>query len=235
MAKGEKNFSSDGQKIVRYESTPPPVADYSFKVRASKVTVAKADGPNKVPYINGLVLELLNTANKEGGKNRTLYHSLFLRTDPDADGHAAVNRGDGLVAFSRSIGMKFDLPVIPSKRQNKEGDVVECAILSPQRVADWLKGLDGAVGKVHTKTRPDKNDPSKKYGAVDYFIEGEVEADEEDEDEDDEDEAAADDSDDDEDEDEAESDDEDTDEDEEEAPKKSKVLQPGEKKKKSKK
>jgi len=185
MAKGEKNFSSEGQKIVRYESTPPPVGDYSFKVRASKVTVAKADGPNKVPYINGMVLELLNTANKEGGKNRTLYHSLFLRTDPDADGYAAVNRGDGLVAFSKSIGMKFNLPVIPAKRQDKEGNVLDCVILSPQRVAEWLKGLDGAVGKLRSKVQADYKDATKKYGKVDYFIEAEAEEDE-DEDEDDE-------------------------------------------------
>lgn len=239
MAKGEKNFSSEGKKVVKFENTPPPIADYDFKFRASKVAVAKAEGPNKVPYINGSTFELLNTANKEGGKNRTLRARFFLRTDPnEVGGPSAVLRGDGLVAFSKSVGVKFDLPVIPAKREDKDHNVVDCEILSPQRVAEWLKGLDGAVGKLHSKVEPDNRNPNVKWGAVDYFIEAEVEADEE---EDDEDEDTTEDSDEDEsdesDEDESDedSDDEDEDEDEDEKPKKSKVIPLGKKKKKSKK
>lgn len=243
MAKGEKNFSSDGKKVHRFEFTPPPIADYSFKLRTSKVVVAKADGPNKVPYINGMVFELLNTAAKEGEKNRTIQHRAFLRTDPNGEYPAAVLQQDGLVALSKSVGVKFDLPVIPAKRENKDHQIVDCEILSPQRVAEWLKGLDGAVGKLRTKLEPDQNDPAKKWGKVDYFIEAEVEAEEEEDEDEDEDETEEDSDDDSDDEDEG--DDEDSDEedsddddasDEDEAPKKSKVIPLGKKKaKKSKK
>ena len=227
MAKGEKTFSTEGRSVKKFEFTPPTPGDYDFKLRTSKVAVARADGANKVPYINGVVLELLNSAKSEGGKNMQVYHSMFLRIDPDKDGVAAVDRGDGLVAFAKSLGVKMsNFPLITCKRGLQNGDVVDATIVSPQRVADWLKGLDGAVGRCRTKVRIGTGaSEGKKFGAVDYFIESE-ESDEVEEDEDDETEESDDEADE-SDEDEESDDDEDE---EEEAPKKSKVVPLGQKK-----
>ena len=183
MAKGESSFDASKRKVKRFDNKPPTPGEYDFKVRTSKAAITVADGVGKLPYINGVQFELLDSAENEGGKNRVLYKSFFLKVSPDADGVAAVDRGDGLVAFSKSIGVNLKLgegAVIKKPAKDKNGKEYTALLLDPKKVAAWLKEQDGSKGSLRSKVRKDKDDPEKQYGDVAYFIESEG-ADEEDE------------------------------------------------------
>ena len=185
MAKGESSFDASKRKVKRFDNKPPTPGEYDFKVRTSKAAITVADGVGKLPYINGVQFELLDSAENEGGKNRMLYKSFFLKVSPDGDGVAAVDRGDGLVAFSKSIGVNLKLgegAVIKKPAKDKNGKEYTALLLDPKKVAAWLKEQDGSKGSLRSKVRKDKDDPEKQYGDVAYFIESEG-ADEEEEDE----------------------------------------------------
>lgn len=234
MAKGEMGFDASKRKVRRFDNSPPPAGEYDFKFRSSKATISVADGVGKLPFINGCQLELMDSASTEGGKNRIIYHSFFLGTTPPPGGEtAAVDGGDGIVAFSKAIGVNLKLgpgAVIKKAAKNKKGVDYTALILDPKKVVAWLKEQDGSKGTVRTKTRPDRNDPEVKYGAVNYFIEAEEGSEEEEDEEleeeseetDEEDEEGEEDSEDegdeDEDEDEEESDEEDDEDEDEEEP-----------------
>lgn len=246
MAKGESKFDSSAEKTHKYENKPLPVQDYEFKL-LSGPEIKVAQGVGKLPYINAQ-LELLNTAEKKGGKNRKIYHRFFLNTSPGKDGVKGTNRQDGIVAFAQAIGKKLVCNTEPAVKVDDKGNKENVVILTADSVKQWLGGMAGAMGKLKSKNEKDQRNPDQSWPKVDFFhaaaessdedeeeeLDEEVEeADEEDEESDEEE------ADEDEDEDESEEDededseDEDEDEDEEEeAPKPAKKKVAGKKKKK---
>ena len=181
MAKGEMTYSSSDRKVSKFESNPPAPGDYDFKLRTSKLGVSVADGVGKVPYLSGIMLELLNTKTSEGGKNRVIFHRLFLRLDPAKDGVASVDRGDGLTALLKATGLTLKgVTATKMQRATDDGQMVDCVVLDPQKVALFLKANDGAGGQVHTKVTTWQD---KKRGEVDYFIEASGEEEEEEDEE----------------------------------------------------
>lgn len=208
-ATGERTFNSSEQQVTRYENKPLPVADYRAKIRTDKAEIAVAQGPGKLPYINGVVFELMNTAQSEGGKNRTIRQRFFLNTSPDKDGKASVNRGAGVVALAKATGRQFKgVTLISRTKIDDAGNEKQVEILNPNQMLAWIKTLDGVVVKLKSKNGKPTDD-GVKWPEVDFFHEREVEEEDEDE-EQDEDEEKDEETDDDE------SDDEDEDEDEDE-------------------
>jgi len=235
MAKGEMSFDASKRQVKKFVNTPLTPGEYDFKFRSGKAAITVADGVGKVPYINGCQFELMDSASTEGGKNRLIYKSFFLRVSPDADGVAAVDRGDGLVAFSKAIGVNLKLgegSIVKKAAKDKKGKDVTVLMLDPKKVVAWLKEQDGSKGSLRAKNRKDQNDPDVKWPDVDYFIEAEGMADEDEELEDETEESEESEDEIDEEDEEDEESDEDEDEDEDEAPKKGKKAAPGKKGKK---
>ena len=168
MATGETTFSTQGRQVVKFESKPLPTnVDYDFKLN-DDWEIRTAEGVGKLPYLNGS-LEMLNTASKEGGKNRKTFHKFFLDLSPGSDGVSMVDRGHGLVAFCRSTGDDLNVGVV-TKPKGEEQKMVQC--LAPKATLAWLKAHAGCTGKLRLKVETDRNGVPRNV--VDYFIEGEA-------------------------------------------------------------
>ncbi len=237
MAKGETTFDASKQQVKKYESTPLPIKEYEGKLLPG-LQLKKAAGAGKLPYVFGMI-ECLNSAVSEGGKNRKISKMFFLNTSPDKDGVAGVNRQDGIVAYSKAVGANLKCGTVSAQKAiGDTGEMVGVRILDPNQALRYLEGTAGQLFSFKSKLQPDQN--GVKWGAIDFFIEadgGDEDGDEDSSDEDSSDDDVEDDgdgddeADDDEDESEADDVDEDDDdegddesEDEEPAPK-SKVKQ----------
>ncbi len=212
MAKstGEKSFNASDRTVKKFNNTPLTPTKYEGKLLPG-LELKKAAGAGKLPYIFGMV-EILNTG-KDGGKNRKMTKMFFLNTSPDADGIAGVDRGDGIVAYSKAVGANLKCGVIEAMKEVKgstTGELTKVWILDPNAA---LKYLEGTAGTIHSfQTKNEAAQDGTKWPKVDFYIEAEEESgDEEDEDEDDES-----DDEDDEDEEDVDEDDEEADEDDDE-------------------
>lgn len=191
MAKGEKQFSTQGREARRFESKPFPEGDYqlkvlgeTFEIRKPEPKTDKKTGKLKpsLPYING-AYEVLGTG-QEGGKNRRVYGTLFLSQKPsDKDGSVMSDRADQLVGLARALGEELEGIIII--------EVQGIDVIGPKGVLAWIKAHDGAVINAHVKISKERTDPDsgKTYSArneIEFFIpseEGGLESEEEDEDE----------------------------------------------------
>ncbi len=181
MAKGEAKFDSSKEKTHKYENKPLPVQEYEFKLLTGP-EIKVAQGVGKLPYINAQ-LELLNTAEKKGGKNRKIYHRFFLNTSPGKDGVKGTNRQDGIVAFSHAIGKKLVCNTEPAVRVDDKGEKQNVVILTADSVKQWLGGMAGATGKLKSKNEKDQRNPDQSWPKVDFFIAAAEQADESEEEE----------------------------------------------------
>ncbi len=174
-ATGEKKWSAKGKEVTKMSFEPLPKGDYEFRVDAGLIEqrVAK-DKPGSVPYIS-IALPALGTA-QNGGKDRRVYHRLFLHTVPsEKDGKAMVERQGGVLDLAKALGVEpeFSQISVPYQKYdakgNKQGGMTKMSILKPSEVVEWLKSFDGTVIKGHVKV--DRG--NKEYGPkneVDYFI-----------------------------------------------------------------
>lgn len=168
MAQGETTFSTEGRKTVKFVSTPLPTnVDYNFKLNGD-AEIRQADGVGKLPRI-AVSMDMLGTATKDGGKDRKVFVDFHLNLAPGKDGVAMVDRGNGIVAFAKSIGDVMAGITIKDAVYGEEEKPVQ--ILSPKGVLAWLKAHEGATGQVRLRLEKDLN--GEQRNRVAYFIEQE--------------------------------------------------------------
>lgn len=173
---GIKTFSSGGMAVTRFESKPVQPGEYEGVLRASKWEERKAEGAGKLPYLNGPI-ELFGTG-EDGGKNRVIFHRLWLSVVPkDGKESAAVQGQDQSVALARALGEDLNgVPLLSGitqtlndKKGNKIGER-KTDILNPKALLQWIKNHDAQVFKLRVKTKKGEAGYSDQ-SVVDYFIE----------------------------------------------------------------
>lgn len=175
MATGEKTFSSEGRQVHVFKSTPFKQGDYDMKLMNDAETRTKP-GEGNLPYIN-VSFEAQGTAEKEGQKNRRVFHRFFLDTTPSSkDGVAMVDRGNGIVAFAAAASQPLSVSLVARKKGVGE-DAQEVDILGPKGTVAYLKALEGTIVRAHVKvvagTEADPERGTQGYPAkneVAYFI-----------------------------------------------------------------
>lgn len=153
MAKGERRFNSAGQDVVHFDRSPLPEDDYDLKLLADDLGVrsSKDKGPNAIPYIN-CRFEALNTAAKEGQKNRLVFKRFFLSLKPSPQGSVAPLRGGGLTELYRSKGMELEVPVLSKTIVSGEGEDAtqeEVEYLDPEAILEQLQEWTDSVFRAH--------------------------------------------------------------------------------------
>ncbi len=187
--KGEASFDSSTRKVKRYEFKPIPPMEREQKLLPG-ATVEKASGRGKLPFVKAK-FELLNTAEKKGGKNRTLNHAFFLLSEPwvkgSTDQAAPIDGGDGIVAYAQALGAKFKCKGIRTLYIDKKGNERDVVIMDPDQVKKFLEATAGKVHTAKTKNEKDQKDETKLWPKIDFFVaKGEEDSDSDDEEEEDE-------------------------------------------------
>jgi len=166
MARGETNFSTRGVRPERFENKPPPAGEYDAKLDFGSAEVRKKDAPGTFPYLN-FKIELLDTAVKEGGKNRVIFHMLFCSLKEGNNGFQMYKRADQLAGLCSALGKAYNGPIIIMRDEDDN----EVEVIEPKALLKWLKAFDGDTIKLKTKVQKGTNGYSDR-GVVDYFMEG---------------------------------------------------------------
>lgn len=179
MVTGVKTFNTSERQVSKFEKVPPPAKNWEARVDTGKWSIAVGE-ESRLPYIKAS-FELLNSATKEGGKNRWIYHNFFLDITPSKkDQKAMVDRQGGVTDFSKAVATELNLEgddvIMDKERPVKDsngkptGEFEPCQVLNPQVVLQWFKQFDGSVIKLRSKIRKGTNGYADQ-GEVDYFIE----------------------------------------------------------------
>ena len=165
MATGETVFSSSACTVHKFESKPLTPGEYELRLCADW-EVRCAVGEGKLPYLTG-AFEVMNTAERDGAKNRKIYHMFFLDLSPARDGVSMVDRGNGIVAFTHAVGIPLEGIKIIQRKKGEDGKQAD--LLSPNMALAWLNGQEGALLRARVKTEKGQDD--RAQSRVDYFIE----------------------------------------------------------------
>lgn len=165
MATGERTWSSAGKETKKQVIALIPKGDYELKLTTSDSRVNKKEEPGKMPYVTTMC-QVLGTENAQGLPKKLLI-MLLVSLKPGKDGVVNVERGNGLVALAKSLGVdtpEFNLVQVP----DAEGEPIDC--IDPKEVTKWLAEHDGKVIKAHIKVEKGSGGYSDS-NKVDYFIE----------------------------------------------------------------
>jgi hypothetical protein len=148
---GEKTFSTAGREVKTVTFKPITPGNYTLKL-GSDVSIAKADKPDAVPYIN-LSFEVLETAESEGGKNKRVFHRLFIGMKPGKDGVLNMDRENQLTALAAALGTQVEgVEIVSRDAQNEDGDSVTIEYLNPKQIVEFIKSFAGSEVKGRIKT-----------------------------------------------------------------------------------
>jgi hypothetical protein len=175
MATGEKVFSTRGRTTTKYNFEPPAPGEYEFKIRGASVAIGCKPEPGSVPYVK-VQLEALNTAtDASNGRNKLVFHMLFLNTSPMGNGFILTDKGGQIVDLAHALGEEPNIPILDHDAKVKVGkdeyEMKTVEILDPQAVKQWLVDHDGAT--VRGKVKHRKRDDGSVEGTIDFFIQGE--------------------------------------------------------------
>lgn len=163
MAKGEKRYSSAGKDIHEFNFQPIPEDDYDLVLLADGLEMrrSKDQGPDAIPYI-GCRFEALNTAAKEGQKNRLVFINFFCSLKPGSDGVIMPERGGGLAQLYRSKGVELDAPVLSKSIKKGEGENAqeeEVEYLDPETIIEQLKEWTDSKFRGHVSIEREREKP----------------------------------------------------------------------------
>lgn len=173
---GEKVFSTKGRKTQRFSFTPLPAGEYNFKIRGNTAAIGCKPEPGSIPYVK-VQLEAENTGTDEsGGRNKLVFHMLFLNTTPMGNGFVLTDKGGQIVDLVHAAGEEPDFPILDHQakvkvggtKDNPEYDMADVEILDPQAVKQWILDHDGLVVKGRSKMR--KRDDGSQEAVIDFFI-----------------------------------------------------------------
>lgn len=171
MTTGEKTFSTTGREVKTVTFKPIPAGNYDLTLNAD-ATIAKADKPDAIPYIN-VSFTAGGTAESEGGKDKRVFHRFFIGLAPGKDGVINMDRENGLTALAQALNTQIEgMEVITREAENSNGEAVTLEYLNPKQVVEWLKGFNGAVVKGRIKVEKGTGGYSDK-SVVQKFLLGE--------------------------------------------------------------
>lgn len=151
MTTGEKTFSTAGREVKAPVFKPITPGNYKLTV-GSDVSMAKADKPDAVPYIN-LSFEVQGSAESEGGKNKRVFHRFFIGMKPGRDQVINMDRENQLVAFAQALGTQLEgVEILEREANDAEGNSVKLEYLNPKQLIEWIKGFEGAEVNGRIKT-----------------------------------------------------------------------------------
>ena len=169
MAKGESRWNPKERTVQKNEYKTVPTNDYVLKSKKNFRVACKED-QGSIPYVWGNV-ELLNTAEGDGGKNASVLLPFYLTLTPrKEDGKPAVDLGGGLTEFCQMLNIEVPEAVMDGiKVFSATEERGETEALSATAVKEWLNGLGEFIIKAHVKKKPAKDGwPAKNV--VDHFI-----------------------------------------------------------------
>lgn len=170
MTTGVKTYSSAGQATQKFDDRPPEPKFYTATLRSAAVALQTTK--DKRAFITGLRFELQGTASVEGGRNRSVTHTVWLDTKAaKSDGFASIRKADGIVPLARAMGEEIDLPEVDVTMVDDEGNESTTTLLDGRAVKQWLQDHDGRTLQVKTGIRADRQDPKIKYGCIKMFVE----------------------------------------------------------------
>ncbi len=176
MATGDRTFTTEGRKVQRGKSTPLPAGDWEGKVIGSRTEVRTGE-ESGMPYV-AVTVEALNSATQEGGKNRWVFHNLFLTISEYTSKKGKrvgplVDTSNGITALAKSMGETLNLgPNSIKTITDNYGNELE--YVDPLAVKRWLAERDGQVFRFHSKievAKPDSGYDDKSV--ISYFVEAE--------------------------------------------------------------
>lgn len=151
MTTGEKTFSTTGREVKTMTFKPLNPGVYSGPL-GSDYTIAKADKPDAVPYIN-FSIACNGTAESEGGKDKRVFHRLFLGLKPGKDGVINIDRENQLTALAQALGTQVEgVEIVTREATDSEGNAVTLEYLNPAQVVEFLKSFSGTEVKFKVKT-----------------------------------------------------------------------------------
>lgn len=151
MTTGEKTFSTKGRTVVAPTFKPINPGNYDLKV-GGDATIAKADKPDAVPYVN-VSFEVEGTAETEGGKNKRVFHRFFLGMKEGKDGVINMDRENQLTALAQAMNTEAeDFEIVSREANDSDGNAVTLEYVNPKQVVEWLKSFEGQTVKARIKT-----------------------------------------------------------------------------------
>lgn len=166
---GEKTFSTASRSVAAPTFKPITPGNYDLTL-GGDTSIAKADRPDAVPYIN-LSFEVQGTAQSEGGKNSRVFHRLFLGLKPGKDGVINMDRENQLTALAKALGTEVEgVEIIEREAQDSDGNPVKLEYLNPKQVIEWLKSFVGATVKGRIKTEKGTGGYSDKSVVAKFLL-----------------------------------------------------------------
>jgi hypothetical protein len=177
MAKGESRWNPKDRKVVTNEFRTAPTNDYILKSKKN-FSVRCKEEQGAIPYVWG-TMEILGTAEQEGGKNISMLQPFYLTLTPrKEDGKPAVDLAGGLTELCQLLNV--DVPdevadsvkTFPASEDSGRG---ETEALNAAKVKEFLNNLGEFTIKAHVKRKPAKDGwPAKNEVA--HFIADEANA-----------------------------------------------------------
>lgn len=158
MAKGE-SYSSAGKQVHGFSFQPIAKGDYKLKLLEEGLGVKKSEakGPDAIPYINTR-FEVLDSAAKEGQKNRLVFPMFFLSLEPGKDGIIGPERQGGIVEFLRANGKELQTGVLSQTQE--DGSVVK--YLDPKPILEMLQEMTDGITDAHIDIEPGRDSKGNK-------------------------------------------------------------------------
>lgn len=151
MTTGEKTFSTAGREVKTVTFKPITPGNYNLTLN-SDASIAKADRPDAIPYIN-VSFTAEGTAESEGGKDKRVFHRFYIGMAPGKDGVVNMDRENGLTALALALGTQIEgCEIVTREAQDADGNSVTLEYLNPKQVVEWIKGFAGTSVKGRIKT-----------------------------------------------------------------------------------
>lgn len=165
---GERTFSFEGRTVAKMESKLIPPGTHTLVVGAD-ASVAKADRPDAVPYVN-ISFGVRGTETSEGGKMQRVFHRLFIGLKPGKDGVVNMERENGLLALAQGLGtLPPECTIIERDATDADGNTVKLEYLNPVQVVEWLKSFSFTELQGRIKTEKGTGGYSDK-SAISKFL-----------------------------------------------------------------
>lgn len=178
-ATGELGYSSQGRTPVKVSFEPINAGDYPLTLVGKSIEIKSKAEPGSLPYVNVSFIAG-GTALSEGGKDRRVFHKLWLSLEPSPKtGTPPVDGANQILGLAKALGTELNFEGDDIMRKDKlqdDGETMKkVSILNPQSVVEWLQGFDGAEVRGHIKIRrASEKDKAKGYSdqnEIAYFME----------------------------------------------------------------
>lgn len=151
MATGETTFTTEGRKVIGGFSTEPfAQGDYPLKLMGNKAEIRCRTEPGSIPYVN-VPFAAIGTGG-DSGRDRWVYHTLWLNLSIGKNGQVQVDRVDQLTGLATAMGTTAKIPTKTAMAKDKAtGELREIQILDGNALVKWLRDNDGVVVQAHIK------------------------------------------------------------------------------------